>query len=56
MQVCFRGLVDGSLVFFDHVVSLTVRSDRYVLVFGKGFSPRVRVYSFRLYSLQGVCL
>lgn len=56
MQVFFRGLEDGSLVFFDHVVSLAVRSDKYVLVFGKGFSPCVRVYPFRSYSLQAVML
>lgn len=56
MQVLFRGLDDGSLVFLDHVVSLVVRSDKYELVFGKAFSPRVRLYPFRSYSLQAVVL
>lgn len=54
MKVFFRSLEDGSLVFLDHVVSLTVRSDKYELRFGKGFSPCVELYHFRFYSLQGV--
>ena len=56
MEVYFRGLEDGSLVFLDHVVSLLVRSDKYELVLGKAFSPRVRFFSFRSYSLQAVVL
>lgn len=54
MKVLFRSLEDGSLVSIDHVVSLTVRSDKYELRFGKGFSPCVELYHFRFYSLQGV--
>lgn len=56
MEVVFRCLEDGSLLFLDHVVSLLVRSDKYELVLGKAFSPRVRVYPFRSYSLQAVVL
>lgn len=56
MQVIFRGFDDGSIVFLDHVVSLVVRSDKYELVFEKAFSPRVRLYPFCSYSLQGVAL
>ena len=56
MKVIFRSLEDGSLVSVDHVVQLLVRSDKYEITFGKGYSPLHKLYHFRFYSLLGVSL
>lgn len=54
MNVIFRSLDDGSLVSVLHVVRLVVRSDKYEITYGKGYSPLVELYHFRFYSLLGV--
>lgn len=56
MKVFFRSLEDGSLVSLTHVVRLSVLSDKYEIVYGKGYSPLVELYHFRFYSLLGVSL
>ena len=54
MFVVFRSLEDGSHVSLNHVARLTVRADKYEILYLPGFLPRVEVYHFRFYSLFGV--
>lgn len=54
MKVLFRSLEDGSHVFLIHVARLSVLSDKYEIVYQKGFTPLVELYPFRFFSLLGV--